>query len=161
MPEFPQTRPSLLARVRSSQDSDAWRQFEAAYADLIIRYCVRSGLQLADAEDVRQTLLAKLARSLRHFEYDPGRGRFRDYLGRCVRNAIASAAGHKTGASTVSIDERFAASDDVADDRWNEEWIANHLRRAMTTLRATSEERQTRVFDAILQGRSPDEIAAE
>lgn len=57
------TRPTLLARVQRADD-DAWLEFAGIYGSLIIRYCRRSGLQLADAEDICQIILAKLARAL-------------------------------------------------------------------------------------------------
>jgi len=163
MRESPATRPSLLVRVRSPEDAEAWRLFEASYAGLIIQYCVRRGLQLADAEDVQQTVFAKLARSLRTFEYDPQRGRFRDYLGRCVRNAIASAAqSHKRAAAAVSLNDEIGivpAEADDADRRWHDEWIQHHLRRALGALRATTDERSLAVFEAILQGGEHEQIA--
>jgi RNA polymerase sigma-70 factor (ECF subfamily) len=159
------TRPSLLARVRNAADAEGWRQFEAAYGDLILRYCRRRGLQLADAEDVRQVVLTKLARSLRHFEYDRARGRFRDYLGRCVRNAISSErARHTPEVLTVSLREDTDVprpAPQGADDPWNEEWVQHHYRRAMRTLRATCDEQTLAVFEAILQGRDYAAIAGE
>ena len=82
------THPSLLARVRDPADAAAWHEFEARYRDLIRRYCRRRGLQTADAEDVGQLVMLALARALQHFTFDRSRGRFRDYLGRVVNNAI-------------------------------------------------------------------------
>lgn len=35
MPEAPVTRPSLLVRLRSAADSDAWREFVLLYAPLV------------------------------------------------------------------------------------------------------------------------------
>lgn len=163
MRETPVTRRSLLARVRSTQDAEAWRLFEAMYAGLIVRYCAKRGLQLADAEDIQQSVLAKLARSLRNFEYDPARGRFRSYLGRCVRNAIYSAASHKAAVATVSLDDAGVAptGEDASDQCWHKEWVDHHLRQAMTTLRAATDERTLAVFDAILQGKAYEQISAE
>ncbi|MCA9752374.1 MAG: sigma-70 family RNA polymerase sigma factor, partial [Gemmatimonadetes bacterium] len=82
------TRPSLLLRLRDPSDRRSWAEFDARYGELIVRYCLRRGLQLADAEDVRQEVLVSLASALKTFEYSPERGRFRGYLGRAVRNAI-------------------------------------------------------------------------
>lgn len=157
----PPTRPSLLIRVRDAGDSDAWQQFEAAYGELVLRYCRRRGLQLADAEDIRQIVLTKLARSLRRFDYDPARGRFRDYLGQCVRGAIATEfSRHKVASDAVSIQEGDAVLAD-GEALWHEEWIQHHYRRAARILRATCDEQTLAVFDEVLAGRPYDEIARQ
>ena len=70
-------------------DDASWRQFDAKYRELILRYCRARGLQTSDAEDVRQIAMANLAKSLRSFEYKLTRGRFRGYLGQVVRSAIS------------------------------------------------------------------------
>ena len=82
------TRPSLLLRIRDAQDTDAWQTFMSIYAPLIYRYCRGRGLQDADAADVTQEVLAKVARSVQTFTYQPERGRFRDWLGTVTRHRI-------------------------------------------------------------------------
>ena len=38
MADIPPTRPSLLLRLRDTQDSSAWREFVALYAPLVYGY---------------------------------------------------------------------------------------------------------------------------
>jgi len=83
------TRPSLLLRLRDPGDSTSWATFVETYGPLIRGYCLRRGLQEADAADVGQEVLAQVALSIRTFEYQPDRGRFRDWLGTVVRNKLA------------------------------------------------------------------------
>jgi len=87
-PEPGPTQPSLLLRIRDASDEESWRTFVSIYAPLIYRSCRRRGLQDADAADVGQEVLVQVARSIRDFEYQPGRGRFRDWLGAVVRNMV-------------------------------------------------------------------------
>lgn len=83
------TRPSLLLRLRDPSDAAAWRDFDHTYRDLILGYCHARGLQLGDAEDIRQTVMMNLSKAAQgSFEYRPERGRFRNYLARIVQNAI-------------------------------------------------------------------------
>src|SRR3954470_19529751 len=75
------TRPSLLVRIKDARDDDAWTTFVQTYAPLVYCYCRRRGLLGQDAADVVQEVMAQVARSARDFEYQPERGRFRDWLG--------------------------------------------------------------------------------
>jgi RNA polymerase sigma-70 factor (ECF subfamily) len=75
-----QTRPSLLVRIADPLDVESWRTFVDTYAPLIYRHARNKGLQDADAADVTQEVLTEVARAIRAFEYQPARGRFRDWL---------------------------------------------------------------------------------
>ena len=82
------TKPSLLLRIRDATDSASWNEFAEIYGPIIRSYCRRRGLQPTDADDVVQEILTRVARSIGTFEYEPGRGRFRDWLGTVTRNRI-------------------------------------------------------------------------
>lgn len=74
------TSTSLLARLRNAPtDQAAWRQFVRRYGGQVHGWCRHWGLQEADAEDVTQTVLLKLADKMRTFKYDPARS-FRGWL---------------------------------------------------------------------------------
>ena len=45
----PETRESLILRLPSAADAQAWREFVDLYEPLIIRFAKRRGLQDADA----------------------------------------------------------------------------------------------------------------
>jgi len=81
------TNPSLLAHVRDLQDTTAWQRFLKQYEPIIVRWCLRSGLQRADAQDVTQNVLVKLAQALPHFQYNSSK-RFRNWLATIFRNAL-------------------------------------------------------------------------
>lgn len=77
---IPPTRATLLARLRRDPSSEtAWDEFVEQYGRHIYRWCRQWGLQDADAEDVTQDILLKLARKLRNFAYDP-KSNFRGWL---------------------------------------------------------------------------------
>lgn len=90
MADFPQTRVSLIARVCDPKDGVAWEQFAAVYLPMVRAYCVRRGLQEADAADVAQDVMAAVARSMADFEYDAGRGGFRNWLFTVTRNKLSA-----------------------------------------------------------------------
>jgi RNA polymerase sigma-70 factor (ECF subfamily) len=82
MPDAPplQTSATLLGRLRNDPaDQAAWAEFVCRYAPQIYAWCRKWNLQDADAQDVTQTVLIKLADKMRTFAYDPARS-FRGYL---------------------------------------------------------------------------------
>ncbi len=157
----PATRPSLLVRLRDGGDEAAWREFDQAYRELILRYARHRGLQQADAEDVRQQVLLALSRALLEFRYDPARGRFRDYLGRVVRHAAIRQMRRPIVVSS-ELDGLGDAptGNDEQDPLWEREWMLHHLRRAMSTVRRAFEPRSIEVFDALLAGSEVATVAA-
>jgi RNA polymerase sigma-70 factor (ECF subfamily) len=77
---LPTTRLTLLGRLQQDPtDQAAWDEFVERYGRHIYRWCRWWKLQDADAEDVTQVILLKLARKLRDFAYDPS-GSFRGWL---------------------------------------------------------------------------------
>jgi RNA polymerase sigma-70 factor (ECF subfamily) len=83
----PLTSITLLERLRQEPaDQAAWAEFVRRYAPHLYRWCRKWHLQDADAEDVTQAVLVKLAAKMGTFHYDPG-GSFRSYLKTLVRYA--------------------------------------------------------------------------
>src|SRR5262249_28328528 len=81
------TSPTLLRRLRRSpSDPAAWDGSVRGYGPQIYAWCRRWNLQDADAQDVTQTVLLKLAERLRAFTYDP-EGSFRSWLKTVTHNA--------------------------------------------------------------------------
>jgi RNA polymerase sigma-70 factor (ECF subfamily) len=74
------TRVSLLGRLRRNPDDPvAWAEFVEHYGGKIYAWCRKWKLQEADAQDVTQNVLLRLAQKMKDFHYDPGRS-FRAWL---------------------------------------------------------------------------------
>lgn len=84
-----ETRSSLLQRLHDSCDETSWGEFVALYEPLLFRYVRSRGLSEEDVQDVVQSVFITLLQSLRQFELDRRRGRFRTWLWRVTQNAIA------------------------------------------------------------------------
>jgi RNA polymerase sigma-70 factor (ECF subfamily) len=88
MNSVPETRASLLIRVRDPGDQAAWHEFVEIYRPVILRLARRKGMQEADAEDVAQQVLVAVSRAAQEHEHDPQRAKFRTWLHRVAHNAI-------------------------------------------------------------------------
>jgi RNA polymerase sigma factor (sigma-70 family) len=85
------TRYSLLLRVCDPADSRAWGEFWRLYQPVVYRMARRFGLQVADAHDLTQDVLAAVSRAIQSWQPDPERGRFRTWLYAIVRNKTIAA----------------------------------------------------------------------
>ena len=82
------TRITLLGRLRRDPTNQAaWAEFVDHYGRKVYGWCLKWNLQEADAQDVTQNVLLKLAEKLRDFTYDPSRS-FRAWLKTLVRHAV-------------------------------------------------------------------------
>jgi len=163
-PYLQTTQTSLLSRVRNPQDHAAWRELEGRYREFLVSFCRQRGLQLADADDVAQAVFVSLFQSLPQFIYDPKRGRFRDYLYRCVRNAISEHARRRIGGHRpldTSVEAALASPGEDGDAAlWHAEWVAHHYRLAMAQVRRDFDARNVEMFDRNVNGESVAALAA-
>jgi len=119
MEQPPETRPSLLLRIRDFRDEDAWNQFIELYAPLIYGYLRKRSIQDADAGDLTQDVLSSVTSAANEFTYDPKRGSFRGWLLTVTRNKMLNFVSRKkplkgSGDSGVqrAIEEMTAEEDD-------------------------------------------------
>ena len=110
------TSPTLLGRLRQQPaDQAAWAEFVERYGRRVYAWSRLGGLQEADAEDVAQMVLARLAERMRTFAYDPSKT-FRGWLRTLTRHAwsdFVRARGRGRG-SDAALDQLPARDDLVA-----------------------------------------------
>jgi RNA polymerase sigma factor (sigma-70 family) len=153
------TRISLLMRLRDACDGAAWVEFDRRYGPLILSYCRARGWQQSDAEDIRQLVMTKLSRRLRSFEYDSDAGGFRRYLRTVVRGEMARHASNHT--DVAMLDSRYVdlRDADLNEALWEDEWMRHHFRLAWESVRNHSEEGSLEVFQRLLKGATPRQVA--
>ncbi len=82
----PETRASLILRLKNAEDVAAWNDFVAIYTPVIFRVACRHGLQVADAENLIQEVLLSISRALPQWLQREDRGSFRAWLFKIARN---------------------------------------------------------------------------
>jgi RNA polymerase sigma-70 factor (ECF subfamily) len=99
---------SLLLRVgREPTDQAAWSAFVDRYAPKIYAWCRAWHLQEADAQDVTQIALFKLARQMQRFRYEPG-GSFRGWLRTLTENSWRDWQADRRRDGAIRGEEDFA-----------------------------------------------------
>lgn len=90
MTSVPETRASLVLRLRDSRDQSAWAVFLEIYQPLIFRLARSRGVQEADAREVTQEVLLAVSKAIGRWESDPQRGSFRGWLSTITRNLVVN-----------------------------------------------------------------------
>jgi RNA polymerase sigma factor (sigma-70 family) len=82
----PDTRASLIARICDLSDNVAWTEFVNIYQPVVERFLQRYSLQHADAAEISQEVLARVAKSIPNWHGDKQGSTFRGWLYRITRN---------------------------------------------------------------------------
>ena len=76
----PQTRATLINRLKSGDDPGSWEDFYRNYGKLVRDFARQAGLTDAEADDATQETMIGIVRSLPDYEYDPKVCRFKTWL---------------------------------------------------------------------------------
>lgn len=119
MNDRPKTRVSLILRLGQPADAEAWEEFCDIYLPVIFRIAKARGLQDADAHDVSQNVLVRVARSVKDWSPDAERGSFGAWLGTITRNLLIDFLRnrqnhHQTSSTDNAVTERASMPDENA-----------------------------------------------
>jgi RNA polymerase sigma-70 factor (ECF subfamily) len=163
------TSASLLARLRDSQDPDAWSRVLDLYGPLIRGWAARLGVRGADADDLVQDVLTVVVRRFPEFRHPERPGAFRGWLRaiavNCVRDCWRSRRVHPTAPGGTDFGEYLARLEDPADPlarEWDRQHDVHVTRRLLDRLRAEFEPRTWDLFRRfVLDGVPAEQVAAE
>ena len=75
-------------RVGGQDDMDAWQEFDTIYEPLVFRIAISKGLQPADADDLVQEVMTRVAKSVGKWDPNSGKGSFRGWISTIARNLV-------------------------------------------------------------------------
>jgi RNA polymerase sigma-70 factor (ECF subfamily) len=167
MPDSPDTRPSLLVRIRDAQDRDAWRQFVELYGPVVYRFGRKRGLQDADAADLTQTVLQAVSGAIGRLDYDSARGAFRGWLFAIVRNQLSKMQGRERraprgsgGTSAQEMLHEQPAREEGEEALWDREYKHQRFRWAAERARGEFAENSWQAFwQTAVEGRPAADVA--
>jgi len=158
----------LLARLRDPADGDAWREFTRLYAGVVYGFARRRGLQDADAADLMQDVLRSVAGNVGRLDYDPARGRFRNWLFTVTRNKLYTFLDAQRRRVRATGDDEMrdrlteveAPSDGEAD--WDKEYERQQFAVAADQVRGEFTSSTWKAFwGTAVDGRKPQEVGAQ
>ncbi|MFO0820618.1 MAG: sigma-70 family RNA polymerase sigma factor [Pirellulales bacterium] len=167
--DTPDTRPSLLLRLRDARDQQAWNEFWRVYEPLVLRLVRRRGIQEADAREISQEVLVAVSRAIERYEADSTRGSFRGWLSTITRNLVVNflirQSRHPRGSGDSILQswlESVPAPSDEESQFFDREeklqlfrWAAEHVRGEF------HETTWTAFWETAVNGRSPTDIARQ
>lgn len=161
---FPTTRRSVIAALASDDDEQRRRGFDtfvALYWKPLYKYLrVARGRDVADAEDLTQSFLAKCFENGSLAEYDTSKASFRTFLrmlfDRFVANEVKASLRQKRGGGSVQLDVVDAEGEIARDhdrggspeDYFQREWARSVFALAVTHLREESDPTRFAIFEA-------------
>jgi RNA polymerase sigma-70 factor (ECF subfamily) len=155
------TRATLLERLRDGGDALAWDEFFARYWPMIYGYARHRGCSEHSAEEIVQDVMLLVFQQRDVYQYDPERGRFRDWLGTVVRNKVAEyrrrPANRIHGKGGDSNGDRLdqAADPQEPDDVWESAFESNLLLALLDVVRRETNARTYLAFELVtLEGMS-------
>ncbi len=156
------TSASLLKRLGTTPDEEAWVRFVRLYSPLLYDWATRLRLQPSDAADLVQEIFVTLLRALPEFKYD-GQGSFRGWLYRLAVNKWKDT--RKKRIDLTPGDAALDSGPELADplEEWTEaDFRRQVMQRALETLRQEYAPANWQAFwETTIEGRPVAEVAVE
>jgi RNA polymerase sigma-70 factor (ECF subfamily) len=158
------TRATLLERLRDGADALAWDEFFGHYWPTIYGFARHRGCSEHTAEEIVQDVMLAVFQHRDVYQYDPARGRFRDWLGAVARNKVAEhrrRPGNRLRAAGGDADKfvRDLTTDQQGPDAvWEAAFESNLLLALLDAVRRTTAARIYLAFELVtLEGLSGGE----
>lgn len=144
MQESPQTRQTLLLRLRDPADAAAWTDFVSDYGPMLYRFVRSRGLQDADTADLVQDVLRSVGGAIGRFDHDGRAGGFRGWLFKITRNKLNTHFQRRIKRGPTANDtaqyELLNQAPSAAESELERSWELEHQRqlaaKAFTTVEA-------------------------
>ena len=155
------TRPSLLNRLKDTQDHQSWQEFDDLYRKLIFGFALKAGLTETEAQEVVQETLIAAAKNLPEFRYDPKVYSFKTWLLNLSQWRVQDQL-RKRQSPTAPNPARPSADDTARtatiervpdpaggqlDTIWDNEWQTTLLEAALEKVKAQVDSKQWQMFD--------------
>lgn len=152
------TRVTLLIRLRNKHDEESWEEFTNYYGRYVYAVLKGMGVDFDDLDDMNQSILLKLWKSLPDFDYNPEKGSFRAWLCTVIRRTVYNYFREKQKAADLKTEETVKADVEKIAER---EWMIHIASLAWENIKADFNETVKETYVRLSNGENADEISTE
>lgn len=164
-----ETSVSLLERLRSRPDDDAWQRLVGLYTSLLHGWLRRYGLQPSDVDDLVQEVLAVVVRELPQFQHNQRPGAFRRWLRTILVHRLKNFWRTRQtrplaleGSQLAEMLEQLEDPDSGLSRLWDEEHDQHVLRRLLEVIQPEFTASTWQAFRRVaVQGEDVETVAAD
>ena len=167
MKEYPETSPTLIARIKNPENVAAWDEFEKLYRPVIFRAARAKGMQYADAVDLVQKVLVSVSNAIGSYEQAQAGVPFRNWLNKVTRHAILKALTRQPkdlalgGTQTLDLLSAIPCEDDATTALIEDEIRREVFQRAAEKVRSMVEPMTWLAFEMSVLQQQPISSVAE
>jgi len=163
------TRITLLAKLKKTENDQAWLEFEGIYRGFILSLILRMGINAEDAEDISQAVLTKVWQKIEDFEYNQNKGKFHNWLAAMTRNTVKdffrARKNFITGRDSVEYQEQYLEIEEhvlpAIENLAREEWVLHITNLAWDNIKGSIYETKREVFKLVSREVPTREIAEQ
>jgi RNA polymerase sigma-70 factor (ECF subfamily) len=157
-----QTRQTLLMRAKNPNDQEAWEDFEHYYRDFLRMVIYKVVRHQRFSDDLLQSVLLEIWRSLSRFEIDEQRAKFRTWMSRLVRNTVLDHLKKESKQDKIVRERpKLDSTPSELDEMIQREWEIHLSRLAMKNIAERFSGKAIQVFQMSLDGNEVEEICCE
>lgn len=168
--EFPDTRATLLERLRRLSDQNSWDEFFVIYRPIIYAVARQSHLGHDEAQDVVQELMSRMTKKLPDFDYQPTLGSFRSWIRIATRWCIVQQVRRRLPNFVVSteaeetLESMHVEANDpeitTFDNLWEKEEALSAVQIATQRAKQRASAEMYQIYDCVInKGWSPRKTA--
>lgn len=167
MPDFPETRISLLKRLQNGQDETAWAEFHEIYRPVLARMVAAVGLPSSDQQDVVQEIWIAIYKGIEKYEARSHSFAFRGWLAKIARNTAINYLSRKSPQRTESLHNGALLTDrnstkEILKEQWDREYQRQVLQwAAMRVAARVSQSTFNAFWRTVVEGESVEKVARE
>ena len=156
------TRVTLLEKLKSKYDDNAWTDFYNLYHGYIGAVLANLKVPASDIDDLIQKVMMVSWKKIPEFEYNKDKGLFRSWLIRITKNTVMNYFSSNSRASKKMqefSEDQLSKQQMLIDDSAEKEWRIHISKLAWESIRNNYQENAQNVFDLVTQGFGNKEIA--